>query len=264
MKKEFKLTHILSLTVFILIFTILSTLFIINITSAQSFPQPYDKYVNDYPGFLTQVEADSLRSLFASVEQETTAEVVLVVVNSTEGYTPQEYATSLGEQWGVGKADKDNGVIILYSTSENKIFVATGYGVEGVFPDSKIGRYLDDYYVPQRDSGNISQGIILFSEAFADELLINKEELLSDQRRTDISPFYNILSLIILFFIIKIIFSSLNYKNHKKKHPKDSFWKYVLLYSLLSSGRNTGVGGGGFSGGGGFGGGGFGGGGAGR
>jgi uncharacterized protein len=132
--------------------------------SAQGFPQYQDDYVNDFAHVFTAGEVSHLRSVLASVRENTTAEVVLVTVETAEPTGLADYATELFTRWGIGKKGKDNGLLLIYAKNESKFRAVTGYGIEGILPDSKLGRMLDDYYVPYRDAGNVSYGIILFTE----------------------------------------------------------------------------------------------------
>ncbi|MEM4630774.1 MAG: TPM domain-containing protein [Candidatus Diapherotrites archaeon] len=171
-------------------------------------PSPtHQFFVNDYANLLTDEEEQYLLTLFSTIEKQTSAEIVLVIVQSLEGYSSQEYATQIGQTWGVGKKDTDNGLVILYAINENKIFAATGHGLEGILPDSKIGRMLDQYYVPQRDNGNPKQGILDFAYAISQEILINKDEIVSKQKNTSSSDFFydQIISFLVIICVVVII-----------------------------------------------------------
>jgi len=135
---------------------------------AAELPSYTDKHVNDFAGIFSAEQISGLRYMLAGLEQNTTAEVVVVTMENLSGMASSDYATQLFNAWRVGKSSGDNGLLILYAKQENKIWVTTGYGMEGILPDSKIGRLLDDYYVPQRDSGNAAQGIVDFTQAAAD------------------------------------------------------------------------------------------------
>ncbi|HLF53932.1 MAG TPA: TPM domain-containing protein, partial [Candidatus Nanoarchaeia archaeon] len=153
-----------------------------SVFSASDLPDWKDKHVNDFAGILGSVQADGMRGLLEGIERDTTAEIVFVSDGEcTSRGGPGQYALELFSKWEVGKKDKDNGLLVLYCKEENKIWVTTGYGLEGILPDSKIGRMLDDYYVPLRDSGNISEGIVLFVEQVSQVILDNKEDVLSGQ-----------------------------------------------------------------------------------
>ncbi len=131
--------------------------------SAESFPAYSDKYVNDFAGFFKANETAYLRALLSDLEQNTTAEVTVVTMQTTAPYAPSEYRTKLFNAWGIGKKDKDNGLLILYAVTEHRIEVEVGYGLEGILPDSKVGRLLDEYYVPLRDQNRTVGGIMSFT-----------------------------------------------------------------------------------------------------
>lgn len=145
--------------------------------SAQTFPQWQDKYVNDFAGFLDSASVSQLRGLLSELEQNTTAEVVVVTVQTTAPLPRQQYRTELFNNWKIGKASNDNGLLILYVAGENKIEVEVGYGLEGILPDSKVGSILDEFYVPNRDSNRTVLGIVLATQEFARVINANADEV---------------------------------------------------------------------------------------
>lgn len=195
----------------------------LGIVSAQDVPSYKDKYVNDFAGVLNSNQTDELRSLFSSVDTETSAEVVFVSLDTINGEDISQYAFTIGDSWKVGKADKDNGLVILYvkdNPSNKRLYVLTGYGLEGILPDSKVGRLLDENYVPVRGTENFSNGIILFSNAITQVIYDNKAEVLSgqaggtSQSGGDSFPAYFIW--IILLIVWEIMYATLA--------PSKSWW----------------------------------------
>lgn len=233
-----------------------------SIVYAEEFPNYKDKYVNDFAGIFSQKQISDLRNLLINVEQNTTAEVAIVSIEACSPYAPSQYANLLFDKWGIGKKEKDNGLLILYCKQENKIQVETGYGLEGILPDSKLGRLLDENYVPLRDSGKVQEGIILFTEKVTSVIQKNKEEVIAGRSQSDFQ-FWIFLILIILIILLIISFKfgkKIDKKSLKAKQAKN---RWVFLGGGFGGlGGGFGGGGGGF--GGGFGGGGSGGGGAGR
>jgi len=240
---------------------ILIILLLLPLVLAQNFPSYTDRYVNDFTNIFNASEKTELRSLLADVEQNSTAEVTVVTVNTTAPMAISEYATGLAETWRVGKSDVDNGLLILYAVTENKIFVAVGYGLEGILPDSKVGRMLDDYYVPMRDSNQTKRGIIDFTQAAAAILKANSYEIRSglagQNAETEFFLFFVVIGFIFLTIVAVFLFFAIKYKKFDKNGG-------ILFGGGFGGGRGGFGGGGGGFGGGGFGGGGFGGGGAGR
>jgi len=177
---------------------------------AQQLPEWKDQYLNDFAGMFSAGEASQLRTLLIDVREQTTAQVVLVTVDSVEPLEPSQYATELFTKWGVGDKEKDNGLLMLYAKKEKKFWVTTGYGLEGILPDSKIGRMLDETYVPMRDAGNVTSGMIAFAGDAVDVIIANKDEVLAGNAGGD--PFASLLkdpvSLIFgfLFFLPFVFF----------------------------------------------------------
>lgn len=174
---------------------------IFSCASVLALPHYDNLYVNDFAHVLEPADAKLLEGLFIFLEENTTAQVVFVSVDTTEGMEISDYALALGEAWRVGQKDMDNGIVILYAADSGKLWVSTGYGVEGVLPDSKIGRLLDQYYVPYRDEGSLSQGIVEFSFAMGEELFTHSEEIRSGGTRT-----INLTQIAIIIVIFLIIF----------------------------------------------------------
>src|SRR3989338_8561040 len=79
-----------------------------NIIYAQVFPIS-SGYVNDFANILDSTDEQQLNSYLFGIEKETTAEVVVVTVESAEPLTPKEYATELFNKWSIGKGGNDNG-----------------------------------------------------------------------------------------------------------------------------------------------------------
>jgi len=172
-------------------------------------PNWQDTYVNDFAGIFNENQTTSLRTTLAGIDTDTTAEIVVVTDNECASKGgPSQYATELLSGWGVGKAEKDNGLLILYCKEENKIFVATGYGLEGILPDSKIGRLLDENYVTLRDSGDVRGGIISFVGVISSVIEENKEEVIAGTagRSKGVDYVWIIFLIIWLLFIFRAIF----------------------------------------------------------
>ncbi|MFA5020318.1 MAG: TPM domain-containing protein [Candidatus Pacearchaeota archaeon] len=191
-----------------------------------SIPSYKDNYVNDFAGIFNFSQVDELRSLLIGVEQTTTAEVVVVSINDCGG-DYDDYAIRLASSWKIGKEDKDNGLLILYCLTQNKLVVKTGYGLEGILPDSKIGRLLDERYVPLRDAGKTAEGIIYFTEEIVYTLNSNKEEIISGNTRGNfkLSEDYKwVLLVILIFLIIYFILKTIFKKNTGRVHRRRGIW----------------------------------------
>ena len=123
-------------------------------------PEPTDNFfVNDFADVIDDEVENELQSIGASLYNQTSAQVVVVTVDSLDGYDVDEYALELGREWGVGSEDSDNGVVLLMSVSDRQVTIQVGYGLEGCLPDGKTGRILDTYAIPYLRNDDFSTGL---------------------------------------------------------------------------------------------------------
>ena len=79
-------------------------------------PEPQRLYNNlseEFPDFLSQSEAAALEEKLEQFSNNTSNQICVVIVDDLGGTDAGSFATELGQKWGVGKADKDNGVVVL-------------------------------------------------------------------------------------------------------------------------------------------------------
>jgi len=230
------------------------------IFAAEKYPAPRGA-VNDFANVIDAENAAKMDALAREVLQKTgTAVVVATVQTIGENQDYNMYANGLYQAWGIGKKGEDKGVLIFLTVKERKIRIETGYGVEGILPDGRVGEILDKYVVPFLKEGQYGKG--LYNAMYACSAYIAKDA--NVQLSGSPMPYQTNVQLtkrkigifeIILFLIAAAVL--LGTRTGREMLP----W---LLVIFLSGGRGGG-GGGGFGGGfGGFGGGGSGGGGAGR
>ncbi len=162
MEKRGKLKLFSSLLLFFLLSLVLSlTIFniIIPITHAlTSYPQPVG-YVNDFANIIDNDYEQKITSLIADIEKNTSAEIAVVTIESLEGDSIENYALKLFEAWGIGKKEKDNGLLILVALNDKKYRIEVGYGLEGAINDARAGRIARTYFVPNFKQENYGKGI---------------------------------------------------------------------------------------------------------
>lgn len=130
-------------------------------TFAIEFPQPTnDLFVNDFADVINEEDEAEIMSIGADLYEQTTAQIVVVTIDSLDGYDENEYALELGREWGVGSKETNNGVVLLLSVSDRRISIQAGYGLEGCVTDAKSGSILDEYAIPYLRNDDISTGLI--------------------------------------------------------------------------------------------------------
>ncbi len=121
-------------------------------------PQPQGR-VNDFAGVISTEYQEKINALIQEVEQKTSAEIAVVTQPSIAPYGADQYAQALFDNWKIGKKGRDNGVLILLAVKEREWRIQTGYGVEGILPDSVCGRIGRDYMVPYFKEGKYAEGL---------------------------------------------------------------------------------------------------------
>ena len=125
---------------------------------AQAYPPPTG-FVNDFAGVLSGSTNSQLSTLLLNLEQDTSAEVAVVTISNLDGVPIEDYANGLFNAWGIGKNDKDNGILFLVSLQDRKVWIEVGYGLEPIITDGRAGRILDNYVIPDFRNGDYDQGI---------------------------------------------------------------------------------------------------------
>lgn len=225
-------------------------------------PNP-PQLVNDLAGVLSPDERALLEQQAEAFEDSTSNEIAIVTVRSIGLYDVSDYTTKLGNRWGVGKASKNNGVLILAAINDHRVNISVGKGLEGALTDLVSGRIIRNEMAPAFREGNYYLG---FSRALNAVEAATRGEYTADPKSK--TGRGSILTAIIVFIIILIILKKVGGGGggggYISRRGFGGFGGGFLTGSMLgglgsSGGWGGSSGGGGF---GGFGGGGFGGGGA--
>ena len=122
-------------------------------------PQKPQTLVSDYSGILSAEQVNALEQRLVAFNDSTSNQIVVVVTPTIGGDDENAAAQRLGEAWGVGQNEFDNGVVILIKSKtadENwgAVAIATGYGAEGALPDIFCKRIIDDHMIGPLGDGD--------------------------------------------------------------------------------------------------------------
>jgi len=230
--------------------------------------------VVDIADILSPSVEQKLENALVAFNRETSNQILVVTVNDLCGYDKAEFTYSLGENWGVGQKEFDNGIVLMVKprgkAGDRHTFIAVGYGLEGAIPDAISKRIVEVELIPRFKQGDFEGGIISGVSVL---MGLAKGEISVQQYQKQSKkglPVFSFLFIIAIIFFL--FFSNIRRVQRNSVGKNLTFWAALML--LSSSGHRSGggwnsfhSGGGSFGGGGGgfggFGGGGFGGGGAG-
>jgi uncharacterized protein len=131
--------------------------------TVQTVPNPINtpnSYVSNPDKTLTAEQVSMIDAMLKQTQDSSKAQVAVVVLQSIGSSVPKNFATELFNFWGLGTKEANNGLLILLVMDQRRIEFETGYGLEGILPDSKCFQIQQDYMVPRFKEGNYGQGMI--------------------------------------------------------------------------------------------------------
>ena len=224
---------------------------------AEDFPPQSKRIVTDYTNTLSAGELQSLEDKLTAFNDSTSSQVAIVIMASVGNYDIADYAVQLYNRWGIGQKDKNNGVLLLVAKEDRKVWITTGYGMEGVFPDALVKRVVNNDILPNFKQGDYYEGL---DQAVNSIMSIVKGEYTADttSHKKEKVPWFGILLALFVFFIV--ILSRIGSTRNYARRNNLGFWAaWALMNAAMNRNRSRGSWGGFSSGSGGFGGGGFGG-----
>jgi uncharacterized protein len=115
--------------------------------------------VNDFSLLFSNEEQLGLSKILIDYHAQTTRQIVVVTVDSISPYNNSlRYATDLANYWGVGDAEKDNGLLFLICKPIRKVSIATGYGTEKILTDEICSSVINDIMVPKFANSQYFEG----------------------------------------------------------------------------------------------------------
>jgi len=168
-------------------------------------PNP-PRLVNDFAGILQPAEVEALEQKLVRFADSTTNQFSVITVPTLHEYEVGDYALQLGRRWGIGKKDRNNGLILLIAPNERRMTFQVGYGLEGPLPDMMTNRIIKNTMAPHFRQGDYYGGI----DAAVDEAIARtKGEYTAPpkkrRRGSPLSTVITILFMIVLFIIVFVI-----------------------------------------------------------
>jgi len=140
-----------------LIFTIL--LFIATPVLAYNNPGQPQGFVNDYANIIDDGLEQQIEDKLVQFEQEASNEISIVTIQNLDGDYIENFAEKLFAEWGIGKQDKDNGVLVLVAVEDREMRIEVGYGLEGALTDAQSNWIVNNQMKPAFKEERYGEGI---------------------------------------------------------------------------------------------------------
>ena len=216
---------------FLLMFTGIINSFAI---SCDQLPPKTQNAVNDFANLIDPGRRTELESQLREYWNKTSIAVVVVTVDTMNGYNQFDYSTSLYNCWGIGDLTS-RGVLIFVSKNERKISIRSGKGIEYLVTDGKSGK-IRDAMIGLFKQGDLSYGIdygvqqvieLMGTMSWSDRMAaIAQQKLIEEtQNRERINVVTNaaiVVSVLALIAFLFIVARKAYIKDSKKKIIKDA------------------------------------------
>ena len=186
-------------------------------------------YVSNPDGVLDQDAVNFINETCHELYTTEEVEVAVVALNAfdEENYTAHTFALDLFNDWGIGGAEKNTGVLVFLAVSSRDIEIITGGGMEGLLPDaacSDIWHAAAEKYLSDND---FSRGTCYIVQEIYNRLITDeaRAELLLGFKKKE--PDTSTYSYFIFAFFVLIGMALLAYKrlNGKPGQAKDKIMK---------------------------------------
>lgn len=129
----------------------------------------YD-FVSDPGNLLSPETKQAVNQRLWDLRQQTTVEAVVALPPDIGDETIEEWSEQLFTLWGIGKKDKDNGVLLVIAPAQRRARIQTGYGVEGTLPDIACMNIIQQAIIPNMRQDDINAAVNDASRLMCDAL----------------------------------------------------------------------------------------------
>lgn len=137
---------------------------------AQDFPPRPAGPVYDGADMLSPETEASLDARLREYNRRTGRALIVATVPSLGGEPLESYATGLFTEWGIGGAERDQGLLLLIARDERKVRIEVGYGLHPYFGGIMAGRTINDVITPRFKQGDFDGGVIAGIDAIIEHL----------------------------------------------------------------------------------------------
>jgi len=116
-------------------------------------------HVTDRTGTLAAADIARLEQRLVALEQRKGSQVAILLVATTQPETIEGYALEVAEKTRLGRAEPDDGLLLLVAKDDRKARLEVGRGLEGAIPDAIASRIIREYLAPKFREDDYAGGL---------------------------------------------------------------------------------------------------------
>ena len=186
-------------------------LFVTSIAFADGILSKPQGFITDNASVISSADQNTITQLITELKNKTTAEIAVVTVKTVTPETIQSFSMKIFDQWKIGEAKKDNGVLLVVAIEDHQAHITTGYGVEGFLTDALCNRIVMEVMAPSFKAGQYSKGILdgvdaivsLVAKEYQIEITGHEKDVLKAKSPRDDARIF-IIVLVIIVILIRI------------------------------------------------------------
>lgn len=151
------------------------------VQAQSSYPTWEDLYINDLAQVVDSDHESQIRALLNELYDETDVEATVLTINSIYDYDTgdssiESFATNLFNEWGIGDAERNDGILLLIAIEDRELRIELGAGY-GPADEDGLGAIIDGVIVPHFQDGDFSLGIYEGTQAIVNRVRGSVSEL---------------------------------------------------------------------------------------
>lgn len=123
-------------------------------------------YVNDFAGVLNEADKEVMVANGAQLYLDGGPQIVLTTVEFTDGMELADYTLEMFNNWDIGSAERNDGLLILLVTGEEEYYALQGEGLQSALSDGELTSLLKGNLEEDFDAGQYSAGSLKTYQAF--------------------------------------------------------------------------------------------------
>ncbi len=180
--------------------------------AAEVIPPKPAKYFNDYASVVSPATAAQLNSQLEQFERDSYNQIVVAVFPKMQSDSDvADYCVRVFNAWQVGQKDKRNGAVLFVFVQDHRMFISTGYGLEGALPDATCKDIVEDVIKPRFKvndfDGGLAAGVSAIMAATKGEYHGTGKTVAERNAHANLPGVGVIIFFIFIFFIVAFVLS---------------------------------------------------------